>query len=42
MGKMHCGTVIRNKFKETMSAAGVFVHEGQTIDVDGTVTGAPR
>ncbi len=35
----HCGETIENDHKEAMSASGVWVHEGQTIALDGTVTG---
>lgn len=35
----HCGGVITDEHKSAMLNAGVWVHEGQTIDVDGTITG---
>jgi phage terminase large subunit GpA-like protein len=38
----HCGSVIENEAKAAMNLAGVWVHEGQTIAPDGTVTGEPR
>lgn len=39
LGCPHCGAVIENESKEAMNAAGVWVHEGQSIDIDGNVTG---
>lgn len=37
-----CGGVIGNEHKAGMNAAGVWVHEGQTIGPDGRVEGEPR
>ncbi len=38
----HCGSVIGNDSKVAMNAAGKWVHDGQTIALDGTVTGQIR
>ncbi|SDA15023.1 terminase gpA endonuclease subunit [Sphingomonas sp. NFR15] len=38
----HCGSIIDNEAKRAMNAAGKWVHEGQSIDVNGNVTGEPR
>jgi phage terminase large subunit GpA-like protein len=38
----HCGDKAADVHKAAMLAAGVWVHEGQTIAEDGTVTGEPR
>jgi phage terminase large subunit GpA-like protein len=37
----HCGAVITNDHKAAMNAAGKWVHKGETIALDGTVTGKP-
>ncbi|HEX5183597.1 MAG TPA: terminase gpA endonuclease subunit [Allosphingosinicella sp.] len=38
----HCGAMAREEHKRAMLLAGKWVHEGQTIDVDGNVIGEPR
>ena len=35
----HCGSAIGNEHKAEMNARGQWVHDGQTIALDGTITG---
>jgi phage terminase large subunit GpA-like protein len=38
----HCGKKAAEVHKQAMLLAGKWVHEGETIDADGNVTGEPR